>query len=109
MLALGESVLLPALLMLYVLYPASIWTLAQSLKGKYNALMIFFAILSILIGGIGSIQLLADTRWYFQLEGIEHLLVGVLPSAFLVFAGVVSLLKMRRSRQADKFAAREQA
>jgi hypothetical protein len=50
MFALGETAILPGLFIILVLFPAALWTLASSLKGKRNFFIFICAVASIVFG-----------------------------------------------------------
>lgn len=105
MFALGESGLgfaLLGVLFLLLVYPASVYTLWKSLKGKRTPFMILCAWVAVIVGGIGSVGSVIDSRYYSQWEDIESILLGVLFSGFLFLAGIVALLKMKRIKQKEK-------
>ncbi len=53
MFALGETAILPGLLLILVLFPVTIWTLVSSIKGKRNVFMAVCAMTSAVLGGWG--------------------------------------------------------
>jgi hypothetical protein len=91
----GLGFALLRLTLLLWLYLASIRTLLKTFKGQRTFFMIVCAWMAAIVGGIGSVGSLIDTRF----EDIESTLLGVLFSGFLLLAGVVALLKMKRSKE----------
>lgn len=97
MLALGETLILPGLLVIMLLFPATIWTLTCSIKGKRNVFMAVCAVTATVFGGWGTASGLKSIVEEWPPEG--DLLFGLLFCAFFFMAGIVSLIKMRRSKR----------
>ena len=97
MFALGETKVLPGLLLILVLFPATLWTLGASFKGKRNYFMTVCAMMSAVFGGWG----LAAGLLSLVKEGPpeQDLLFGLFFCGFFFAAGIFSLMKMWRGRQ----------
>ncbi|MGA2751796.1 MAG: hypothetical protein ABSG59_23770 [Verrucomicrobiota bacterium] len=100
MLALGETAILPGLLLIVVLFPATIWTLTSSLKGKRNVFMRTCAVIAIAFGGWGMAAGLKSIVKEWPPE--DDLLFGLAFCAFFLLAGLASLLKMRNTKRTDE-------
>lgn len=61
--------------------------------------MILCGWLAAIIGGIWSIGALMDSGSYYLWSDIESMLLEFLFSGFLLFAGVIALLKMKRNKE----------
>jgi len=100
MFALGETAILPGLVLIVVLFPATIWTLTASVKGKRNAVMAICALIATLFGGWGTASGLKSLVVEWPPEG--DLIFGLIFCAFFFFAGVFSLVKMWKAKRRDQ-------
>ena len=92
MLADAENLILPALLVIFVLYPASFWILVRSFGAKNNFLTKCCAVVILLISGTGLALLAMD----FVLEPQWNVLSGVLFWGIPFFAATVTLIRLKR-------------
>ena len=96
MLALGESAILPALLLVLVLYPVTIWTLAASLKGVRSAFVASCGAVIAAAGALGCAAVLKDFEW----PPDQGLCISFAFWAFPLFAGIVALIiRIKRPKQ----------
>ena len=91
MLADAENVILPALLLILVLYPLSIWILIRSVMGKLNSLTISCAAVIATVGAIGLVAVLKDFEW----PPDQGLIISVLFWAIPFVSGVIALTRVK--------------
>jgi hypothetical protein len=75
MLAHGEAGILPGALIVGFLLPASIWTLFYSIKGQRGVFMMIYALVAVVVGGLGLVGILRDVvlEWPAD-EGMRYAL-----------------------------------
>jgi hypothetical protein len=103
-LALGETGIWPWLLIVLFFFPATIWTLIESIKGKRNGLLIGIAILATAFGGYGAVALAFSLRQEWP-PGSDFL-YSLAWWLFFLATGTVSLIKMWRSKRTDDVSAK---
>ena len=106
MLAFGQSAILPGLLLIAVVFPATLWTVISSIKRKRNALMVVCAIIATVFGGwtmAASLIFIVQDEW----PPDQNILYGLCWSAFFLFAGLISIIKMRREKQTADISAKQ--
>jgi hypothetical protein len=106
-LALGETGIWPWLLIVLFLFPATIWTVISSIKGKRNGLMIGIAIIAAGFGGYGAVALAFSLRHEWPPE--VDFLYALAWWLFFLATGSVSLIKMLRSKRRDEVSAKGKA
>ena len=94
MLADGEILILPALLLILGLYPVSIWTLVRSLQGARGALLAWSGAIITTIAGVGLVTVLKNLEW----PPGKIVCISILFWSFPLFSGVVTLLRMKRAK-----------
>ncbi len=95
MLAHGESVILPALLLVLVLYPMSIWIVTASLKGVRSTFVSVCGVIIAAVGAVGCVGVLKDFEW----PPDEGLCISFFFWALPFLCGVVALMRMKRQKQ----------
>ena len=98
MLAHGEAAILPALLLIVVLYPISIWILVRSLKGGRSRLMVVCATVIALCSGLASAAVLKDFEW----PPDQGFYFALLFWAFPLFCGIAALARMKRPNKNEQ-------
>jgi phosphatidylglycerophosphate synthase len=104
-LALGETGILQGILVLFVLFPATVWTLARSFTGRRNVFMVICAITASVFGiwGIKDCVKVMALDWHVPEDwppsGVD--IFVILFSLFLLLAGVVSVLKMWKVKRTE--------
>lgn len=94
MLAHAETAILPALLLLLILYPASIWILFRGVARKHNAFTIWCALFITIGGAAGAIAVMTDFEW----PPDKALLVSLGFWLFPLSSGLLALLMVKRAR-----------
>ena len=96
MLGHGESAILPALLLVLVLYPLSVWTLVASLRGARGKFLAACGAVIAATGALGCVAVLKDFEW----PPDQGLCISFVFWAFPLFAGIVALIiRIRRPKQ----------
>ena len=94
MFAHAEGFILPAILLLLVLYSASTLVLARSLMGKTDRFTVLCALTIIVVSGVSLVSVVVELEWPPEQAGLFTVLFWALP----LLAGVVSLTKVRRAK-----------
>jgi hypothetical protein len=110
MLALGETAILPGLLIVLVLFPATVLTFVASLLGKRNIAMVACSVASTIFGAWGIVDglntVMQDWKVPDSWPPSGNFVLSFLFCAFLLLAGGVSLFKMylglKKGRAATK-------
>ena len=97
MLADAERRILPALLLVLILYTVSLWTLVRSVRARPGALTLSCAAIITTIGGAGVVAVLKDFEW----PPDQSLLISLLFWSFPLFAGIIALTRKRGGRSKE--------
>lgn len=105
-LALGETAILPALLMFLLLLPATILTLVNSVSGKRSVFMVICAVTAAIFGiwgVVGGLKLIA-IDWHIPDDWPPSgdFIFSFLLCAFFLVAGLVALVKMWKTKRTDE-------
>ena len=102
MLAHAENAVLPALLLLVVLflvlYPVSIWLLLSSRNGRHRRLTISCATVIAIVGGAGALGTMRSFQWPPEWGDI----IGFLLWLFPVLCGLVAVVRAMRGKGEGK-------
>lgn len=94
MLAHGEKVILPALLLIaalvLIIYPAALWVLANSRDRSHRRSVVWWAVALALVCGAGALATLKDFTWPPGVGDLIGFLIWAVPAA----CSVVALFKV---------------
>ena len=93
-LAHGETMILPAFMLMAAVVGASLWTLVASLTGRRRLLFVPFALILILVGVAALIEVVSQISWPPESGELTTLLFWSLP----LFSGIVALVQCKRTR-----------
>lgn len=102
MLAHGEQVILPALLVIAGLvlfvYPGALWVMAHSRDRSYRRSVVWCAVVLGLVCGCGAVATLKDFTWPPELGDFIGFLIWAVPAA----CGLIALLKVAASAKHER-------
>ena len=102
MLAHGEQVILPALLLIaslvLIVYPGALWVVAHSRDRSHRRSVVAWAVLLALVCGGGAVATIKDFTWPPELGACIGFLIWAIPAA----CGVVGLLKVASSAKHER-------